>query len=360
MAEENKDQERTEEATPKKREKAREEGRVAKSRELASVAVLGASLLYFYFGASGLITRITDMMKAHFIRAGSMTLTIDSIQPFAVDMVFQTFVILAPFLVMIIVASLAANLLQVGFTFSAKSIAPKFSKIDPLKGFKRMFSLQSLAELVKSILKIAIITIVAWLTVRSEIASTLPLMAHEVGDIMIYISKVSFRILSMTCWVLVALAMMDYAYQKWEHERSLKMTKQEIRDENKQTEGDPLIKGRIRRLQRETARKRMMAAVPKADVVITNPQHLAVALSYAPEKMNAPIVVAKGADFLAAKIREIAADHHVPVIENKPVAQLLYRMVQVDHAIPEALYKAVAEILALVYSLRTNGNQNRS
>jgi len=360
MAEEKKDQERTEEATPKRREEAREKGQVAKSRELASVAVLGASLIYFYFGASGLVTRIMDMMKAHFIRAGSMTLTIDAMQPFALDMVVQSFVILAPFLVMIVVASLAANLLQVGFIFSAKSIAPKFSKIDPLKGFERMFSLRSLAELVKSVLKIVIITTVAWLTVRSEIASTLPLMDQDVSVILIYISGVSFKILSMTCWVLVALAVLDYAYQKWEFERSLKMTKQEIRDENKMTEGDPLIKGRIRRLQREMARKRMMASVPKADVVITNPQHLAVALHYAPDKMDAPVVVAKGADFLAAKIREIASAHHIPVIENKPLAQLLYRMVQVDHAIPEALYKAVAEILALVYSLRTNDNQRRS
>jgi flagellar biosynthetic protein FlhB len=355
MAEEKNDQERSEEATPKKREKAREEGQVAKSRELASVAVLGASLLYFYFGASGLMTRIMDMMKSHFVRSGSTKLTIDSIQPLAIDMTLQTFVILAPFLVMIIVASLAANLLQVGFMFTPKALAPKFSKIDPIAGFKRMFSLQSLAELVKSILKIAIITMVAWLTVRSEIMSTLPLMDQEVGDILIYISRVSFKILSTTCWVLVALAILDYAYQKWEHERKLKMTKQEVRDENKQTEGDPLIKGRIRRLQREMARKRMMAAVPKADVVITNPEHLAVALHYAPEKMDAPVVVAKGAGFLAAKIREIAAAHNVPVIENKPVAQVLYRMVQVDHAIPEAMYKAIAEILAHVYSLRKNG-----
>jgi flagellar biosynthetic protein FlhB len=360
MAEENKDQERTEEATPKKREKTREEGQVAKSRELASVAVLGASLLYFYFGASGLITRIMDMMKSHFIRSGSTKLTIDNIQPLAIDTIFQIFVILAPFLVLIIVASLAANLLQVGFMFSPKAIAPKFSKIDPLKGFQRMFSLRSLAELVKSILKIAVITLVAWLTVRSEIASTLPLMDQEVGDILIYISRVSFRILSMTCWVLVALAILDYAYQKWEHERSIKMSKQEVRDENKQTEGDPLIKGRIRRMQRENARKRMMAAVPKADVIITNPEHLAVALQYAPENMEAPVVIAKGANFLAAKIREIAQAHNVPIIENKPLAQVLYKMVEVDHAIPEAMYKAVAEILALVYSSRTNGNHSRS
>jgi flagellar biosynthetic protein FlhB len=270
-------------------------------------------------------------------------------------MILQTFIILAPFLILVIVASLSANLLQVGFLFSTKAIAPKLSKIDPLKGFGRMFSLRSLTELIKSVLKIVVITTVAWLTVRSEIASTLPLMDQEVGEILVYISRVSFRILAMTCWVLAALAVLDYAYQKWEHERNLKMSRQEVRDENKQTEGDPLIKGRIRRLQREMARKRMMAAVPKADVVITNPQHLAVALQYTPENMKAPVVVAKGADLLAAKIREIAAAHHIPIIENKPVAQLLCKMVQVDRAIPEILYKAVAEILAQVYSLRNNG-----
>ena len=355
MAEENKDQERSEEATPKRREEAREKGQVAKSRELASVAVLGASLIYFYFGASGMITRIMEMMKSHFIRAGSMILTIDSIQSFAIDIVLQTFVILAPFLIMIVVASLAANILQVGFLFSSDAIAPKFSKIDPLKGFKRMFSLQSLMELVKSIMKITIIATVAWLTVRGELASTLPLMDQEIGAILIHIGKISFKILSMTCWVLVALAILDYAYQKWEHERSLKMSRQEIRDENKQMEGDPLIKGRIKRLQRDNARKRMMAAVPKADVIITNPEHLAVALLYESEGMSAPVVVAKGADFLAAKIREIAAAHHIPVVENKPVAQALYKTVQVNQIIPEAMYKAVAEILALVYSLRRNG-----
>jgi flagellar biosynthetic protein FlhB len=355
MAEENKDQERTEEPTSKKREKAREEGQVAKSRELASVAVLGASLIYFYFGASGLITRIMDMMKSHFSTAGSTPLTIDNIQSLAIDMTFQTFVILFPFIVLVVIASLASNLLQVGFMFSAKAIAPKLSKIDPLKGFTRMFSMRSMTELVKSVLKIIIITTVAWLTVRSEIASTLPLMDQEAGEILVYISEVSFKILSTTCWVLLALAILDYAYQKWEHERNLKMTKQEVRDENKQTDGDPLIKGRIRRLQREMARKRMMAAVPKADVVITNPEHLAVALQYTPKNMEAPVVVAKGADLLAVKIREIAAAHHIPVIENKPVAQLLYKMVQVDQAIPETLYKAVAEILAQVYSLRKNG-----
>jgi flagellar biosynthesis protein FlhB len=302
-----------------------------------------------------MITRIMDMMKSHFIRSGSTILSINGIQSFAIDIIFQTFMIIAPFLLMIVVASLAANVLQVGFLFSSEAIAPKFSKIDPLKGFDRMFSLQSLMELVKSVLKITIIATVAWFTVRGELASTLPLMDQEVSTILIYIGRVSFKILSMTCWVLVALAILDYAYQKWEHERSLKMSRQEIRDENKQTEGDPLIKGRIKRMQRDNARKRMMAAVPKADVIITNPEHLAIALRYEADGMDAPMVIAKGADFLAMKIREIAKAHHVPVIENKPVAQALYKMVHVDQVIPEAMYKAVAEILALVYALKKNG-----
>lgn len=354
MAEGNKDQERTEEPTPKKREKSREEGQVAKSRELSSVAVLGVSLIYFYFASSVLVTHIMDMMKTHMARAGSTTLMIENIQALAIDMILQTVAILAPFLILLIIASLAANLLQVGFMYSPKSIAPKLSKIDPVKGFQRMFSLRSLTELVKSVLKIAIIAVVAWLTVRSEIDAMLPLMDREAEEILIYISRVSFRILTMTCWVLVALAVLDYAYQKWEFERNLKMTRQEVRDENKQTEGDPLIKGRIRRLQREMARRRMMAAVPKADVIITNPEHLAVALQYAPESMSAPVVVAKGAGLLASKIREIAAKHGVPVVENKPVAQLLYKTVQINQNIPEALYKAVAEILAQVYALKRN------
>jgi flagellar biosynthetic protein FlhB len=181
---------------------------------------------------------------------------------------------------------------------------------------------------------------------------TLPLVELNVYDILSFLGKVSFKILYITCWVLVILAILDYLYQKWEHERSLKMSLQEIKEENRQTEGDPLIKGRIKRLQREIARKRMMSAVPKADVIITNPTHLAVAIRYQPETMNAPCVIAKGAGFIAERIKEIARKSGVPIIENKAVAQVLYKMVPVEQAIPINLYKAIAEILAYVYSLK--------
>jgi flagellar biosynthetic protein FlhB len=180
----------------------------------------------------------------------------------------------------------------------------------------------------------------------------IPLMDESLGGILLYTGRISFKILITTCWILIVLAILDYLYQRWEFEKGLRMSHQEVKDEYKQTEGNPVIKSRIRRIQREAARKRMMANVPKADVVITNPTHLAVAIRYDPEKMYAPTVVAKGAGFVAESIREIAAAHGVPVIENKPVAQLLYKTIDVDQAIPEDLYRAVAEILAYVYGLK--------
>jgi flagellar biosynthetic protein FlhB len=354
MAEET-DQEKTEKATSKRRQDAREKGQVAKSRELASVAVLGACLVYFYFGASAIATRLMELMRTSFHKAGQMTISIDTIQPLLTDLLFQTFALLAPFLLVAIIAGLMINILQVGILFSAEAITPKFSKIDPFKGLQRLFSLRSMVELVKSILKIAIVGFVAYLTISSESHKLLPLVDLSVSDILRYMGEVSFKILSSTCWVLVILAVLDYGYQKWEHEKSLKMSIKEIKEENRQSEGDPLIKGRIKRLQREMARKRMMAAVPKADVVITNPTHLAVAIRYEPETMNAPCVIAKGADFLAEKIKEIARASGVPIVENKLVAQVLYKMTAVEQAVPENLYKAIAEILAHIYSLKQKG-----
>jgi flagellar biosynthetic protein FlhB len=354
MAEEN-DQEKTEQATSKRREDAREKGQVTKSRELASVAVLGACLVYFYFGASDLANQLMTLMKTSFRKSGQTTVSIDTIQPLLTDLCYQAFALLAPFLLVTMIAGLMINILQVGVLFSAEPITPKYSKIDPVKGLKRLFSLRSLVELIKNVLKMAIVGFVAYLTISGESHNLLPLVDLGVRDILGYLGKVSFKILYSTCWILVILAILDYAYQKWEHERSLKMSLKEIKEENRQSEGDPLIKGRIKKLQREMARKRMMAAVPKADVVITNPTHFAVAIRYEPETMNAPCVIAKGADFLAEKIKEIARNSGVPVVENKLVAQVLYKMTPVDQAVPENLYKAIAEILAHIYSLKQKG-----
>jgi len=352
MAEQDKDQERTEEATPKRREEAREQGQVAKSRDLASVAILSACLLYFYFGAGSFIHQLMDMMKSSFMQMNSSAVTTENIQSLLFSAFYKTISLMAPFMLTVCIAALSANVMQVGFKISAKAIQPKWSKIDPVKGFIRLFSLQSLVEFIKSILKMSIVGFVAYLTVKNELPDILPLVNSSVWEILIYIAGTSFRIFMTTCWVLILLALMDYLYQRWEYERSLKMSRQEIKDENKQTEGDPIIKARIRRLQREMAKKRMMANVPKADVIITNPTHLAVALQYEQEHMIAPTVVAKGSGFVAEKIKEIAKESSVPIVENKPLAQVLYKMVDVAGTIPDSVYKAVAEILAYVYSLK--------
>lgn len=346
------DQEKTEQATQKRQEEAREKGQVAKSRELPSVAVLVAGLVYFWFGAPGMVRDMMNMMKKTFIAAGVMTINIHTIQSVMIGFFYELFIITAPILGVVTLASLLSSLLQTGFLVSPEAVLPKLSKIDPLKGLQRMFSLQSFVELIKNILKMSVIGLVAWLTIQQEMENIPPLMNQDVYAIIAYVGKVSFKIILSTCWVLIVLAFMDFIYQKWEHAKSIRMTKQEIKEENKQVEGNPLIKGRIRRLQREIARKRMMAAVPKADVVITNPTHFAVALKYDQGSMGAPVVVAKGADLVAAKIKEIARKHQVPIVENKAVARLLFTMTDIDEAIPEKMYRLVAEILAHVYRLK--------
>lgn len=352
MAEGDKDQEKTEQATPKRKEDARERGQVAHSREVASVAILSACLIYFYFNTTGMLEKIKELMVSTFRDAGQIIITRDNIQSLIAGFVFKGFLLLFPLLLTVVITGLLANIIQVGLVFSVESLEPKLSKIDPLKGFQRLFSLKSVVELFKNILKICIVGYVAYVTVHGELKGILPLMDQSAGEILAYLGRISFKIIFTTCWVLIIMAVMDYVYQRWEYERSLKMSRQEIKDEYKHSEGDPIVKARIKRLQREMARKRMMASVPKADVVITNPTHVAVALRYDQSSMIAPVVVAKGAGFVAEKIKEIAKASNVPVVENKPMARVLYKMVDVNKVIPENLYRAVAEILAYVYGLK--------
>jgi flagellar biosynthetic protein FlhB len=352
MADIDKDQERTEQASPKRREEARNKGQVAKSPEVASAAILLACTIFFYFGSGGMVERLMDLTSWTLRQSGTTVVSLNTINALIWGWTWKLFLVMAPLLLTVVIAGLLANYIQIGFIFSTETLAPKFEKIDPIKGFQRLFALRSLVELVKSLLKMAIVTVVVWFTLKDELQNMIPLMDESLGAILLYTGRISFKILITTCWILIVLAILDYLYQRWEFEKGLRMSHQEVKDEYKQTEGNPVIKSRIRRIQREAARKRMMANVPKADVVITNPTHLAVAIRYDPEKMYAPTVVAKGAGFVAESIREIAAAHGVPVIENKPVAQLLYKTIDVDQAIPEDLYRAVAEILAYVYGLK--------
>lgn len=352
MADNEQGQEKTEQATDKRREESRAKGQVAKSREIPSVAVLFACLIYFHFNAAGLLQKIMAMMSSSFRSAGQVVITMDSAPSLLTGYIFKVFFMLLPLLALICVVALAANILQVGMLFSASALEPKLSKLNPLSGLKNLLSLKSAVELIKNIIKMSIVGFVSYQVIGDEIKNCLTLAERSVWGILIYMGKISFKILVTTCWVLVLLALLDYLYQRWEHEKGLRMSRQEIKDEFKNTDGNPTIKARIRRLQREMARKRMMAAVPTADVIITNPTHLAVALKYEQGKQSAPCVVAKGADLVAEKIRAVARASNVPIVEDKPLAQVLYKMVKVEDSIPENLYRSVAEVLAYVYRLR--------
>ncbi len=344
--------ERTEQATPKKREEARRKGQVAKSREIPSVSVLlgGASAL-FLFG-SYLYRHLSDLMIRSFREIDARSFSFETVQILNGELIQSFLLILAPVLITVMVLSMASHYVQSGALMSPEAVKWDLSKINPLTGLKRLFSKQSIAELFKSIFKFGIIGWVAYLTIKKELLGLILLVDQSPEDILRYVRSISWDLLLRTGLLMAVLAGLDYLFQRWTFERTLRMTKQEVKEEYKQTEGDPMVKSRLRSLQRQIARRRMMAEVPKADVIITNPTHLAIALFYQMKKMEAPKVVAKGSGFIAEKIVEIARTHHIPVIENKPLAQLLYKTVEVGQLIPSQFYQAVADILAYVYRLK--------
>lgn len=346
-------QEKTEKATPKKKEEARKKGQVAISREISSAMVLLAALGFFYFAGSWMFWHLADLVTRVFQNIGTLRFnTINEVSVFSLEIMSRLLAILAPLLLPLAILGLAANILQVGFKMSTEAIAPKMSKLNPISGMKRFVSLKALVELAKSIVKLLIIGSIAYLLVKSDMAA-FPLLIHqEVGQILVFVARVSLKISFFVCLALVILAVLDFLYQRWQHEKDLKMTKQEVKDEQKQTFGDPKVKSRIRSMQLEMARRRMMEAVPEADVVITNPTHLAIAIKFDAEEMIAPLVLAKGAGHVAQRIKEIATEHQVPLVEDKPLAQALFKMVELGDYIPAELYRAVAEVLAYVYRLK--------
>jgi len=346
------DQEKTERPTGKRRQEARDKGRVAKSREVSTYLVLIGGLAVLHFAGSHMVTEMALFMKTTVLQAASLRIEAADVAPLLGRILIVLVKVLAPLLLVVFVAAMVGNLIQVGFLFTSEPIMPKLSKLNPIQGFKRLISLRSLTEIVKFVAKLALVGVVVYTAIRKELPFIMPLADQSIQAIGSYICTTIFRIMLRSSWVLLALAILDYAYQRWEHEKNLKMTRQEVKEEFKQTEGDPLVKSRIRRVQREWARRRMMEAVPKADVVITNPVHLAIAIAYKQEGMAAPEVLAKGAAAVAERIREIARSHGIPIVENKPLARALFRQVDVGRQIPAALYKAVAEVLAYVYRLK--------
>ncbi len=353
MAEEDKEQ-RTEDASSKRQKDAEEKGQFAISKEVNSSFVLLGSLLVFVFMGGQIFQDVMEMWRNFLTEIGSIHLTEANTFIIFQNISKGTVVILAPLMLGISVAGVLANLLQTqGFRFSLKPLEPKFSKLNPMKGMGRLFSKNSLMELFKSITKIAIIGFIAYQTVKSEFSNIPLLMDMEVGQSAVYMGEVSMKIMWHTLWAMITLSLIDYAFQRYTYFEGMKMTKQELKEERKETEGDPLVKARIRNIQAQLSRKRMMAEVPEAEVVITNPIHYAIALKYDRGSMAAPVVSAKGANHLAQKIKDIAREHGVPVVENKPLAQALYKLVDIGGVIPQTLFRAVAEVLAYVYRLKS-------
>jgi flagellar biosynthesis protein FlhB len=345
-------QDKTEQATPKKKEDARKKGQVARSKEVSSIAILAAGTIYMVFNAGRLTDKLGETIKQTFGSIPSIVSGDLGLEVYTTQIIQNFLVMILPILIILFIVSLAANILQTGFILSVEPLTPDMSKIDPIKGMGRIVSKRTLAELLKSIFKIIIVGWAVFSTLKNDYTLLLPLMYQENIEILAMLGRISLKVITRACYVIFVLAVLDYVYQRWEFEHNLKMTKQEVKDENKQSEGDPLIKSRIRSIQREMARRRMMKEVPKADVIITNPTHYAIALSYKPdEKMAAPKIIAKGADRIALKIKEIAAKHGIPMVENKPLAQNLYKL-DLGQEVPAKFYQAVAEILAYVYGLR--------
>lgn len=353
VAESESGQERTEEATAKRQEKAREEGQIARSRELNTTFILLAGSVGLMIYGPGLIEALRNQMRFSFTFSRAAAFDPQVAGAYFLDSLLVVGVALLPLLVLLTLAALAGPVALGGWLFSSSGLVPKFSRINPLSGLKRMFSVTALVELVKSILKFSVLAGLAWLLISTMEQHMLGLGMQPIEAAVSDSLRMTIRaVLGVSCGMILVAAI-DVPYQLFEHSRKLKMTKQEVKEEMKDSEGKPEVKGRIRQLQREMARRRMMEAVPTADVVVTNPEHFSVALRYDATKAGAPVVVAKGADQVALKIREIANAHGVAILPAPALARAIYYTTEVEQEIPGGLYLAVAQVLAYVFQLKT-------
>lgn len=344
--------EKTEDASSRKLEKAREEGQVAKSQEVPAVFVLLGGILSLYVFSMFTYEAFVSVSRYNFVFEKIPEITKTQIVELLAVSLREMFFACLPAFLAVFVMALISNFAQVGFAVSWKAMEPKISKLNPISGFKEKFSSRALVEFVKSLLKIGIISVVVYLSISGDISRIARLYDRTPGSILVFILDALFWIFLKVCLIMLIVAVIDYTYQKWKFLEDQRMTKKEVKDENKQTEGDPQVKSRIKQLQTEAARKRMMAEVPEADVVVTNPTHLAVALKYDSVSMDAPGVVAKGAGPVAENIRWIASENDIPVVEDKPLARNLYSQVDIGDEVPSEFYQAVAELLAYVYKLK--------
>jgi len=346
-------EEKTEKPTPKKRLDVRKKGEVAKSRELPSVAVLMSGILTMAVLAPFMNTQMRMVMERALYEFPTSDLGLADVVNLCHEFSLTFLFILGPIMAAVFIAAILSNIMQVGFLLSGESIKPKLSKLNPLKGFARLFSIQSLMEFVKSMAKLLIVGLVSYFAIKGELDRIPSLMDMELQAILAYILVTTLKITIICALAMVVLVIADYAFQKWQFEKRIKMTKKEVKDEMKTSEGDPQVKSRIKSIQMEMSRKRMMQDVPKADVVVTNPTHFAVAIKYDSAVMGAPQILAKGAGEVARRIKALAKEHHIPVVENKELARNLFVAVDIGQEIPVDLYQAVAEVLAYIYKLKS-------
>ena len=352
MAESESGADKSEEPTGKRLEESRKKGQIARSKELNTVAVtLTGTIALILFGAY-MGNVLMDIMRGNFSLPREVLMSERSMALYLLASGKEALLAMQPFLIALLIASIVGPIALGGWLFSTEALQPKASRMNPLAGLKRMFSVQALVELLKALAKFLVILAVALVVLSVDQDDLLAIANEPIEPAILHSLKVvGWSAFWLSCG-LILIAAVDAPFQLWSHKQKLKMTKQEVRDEYKDTEGKPEVKGRIRQLQREMAERRMMQAVPQADVVITNPTHFAVALKYDPEKGGAPLLLAKGGDFLALKIREIAQEHKVMVLESPGLARAVYYSTELDQEIPAGLYLAVAQVLAYVYQLR--------
>lgn len=346
--------EKTEKATSKKREDSRKKGQVRQSKELtAGILLLTMFVILKSFGPY-MLSELEGFMKSFYLKNTNYEdlFNINELTLLFLDVIIVFLKVTAPIFITAIIVAVTVQYAQVGNLFTVEAIQFKLEKLNPLNGFKRMFSIRSLAELVKSLLKIFLIGLTGYLYVKNEVVTINKLMDLSILQSSAYIFNMSMDLAIRMCVVVLVLGILDFLYQTWQYEKDLRMTKQEVKEEHKQQEGNPQIKSKIRSKMREASLRRMMQEIPKADVVITNPTHFAAVIKYDPSKSDAPMLVAKGQDYIALRIREIAKEHKVEIVENKPLARALYSNVEIGQSIPPDLYQAVAEVLAYVYSLK--------
>lgn len=343
--------EKSEQATDARREEFRKQGNVAHSKELASAILLLAAAGGMYAMGRFFFKNFYELFVYSFgpdmvqtIREGNFS------EAFRMNGE-KCFILIAPVMGIAGLLGAASSIAQIGFLQVEDALSPKIEKLSPMEGFKRIFSMRALVEAFKSILKMGAIGIVLYFLLRSEVAQIPYMLSYSLEEIIQYMGKVVVKLLGGVGGLMFIIAAADYFYQRWDLEKKMMMTKQEVKEEHKSREGDPMIKNRIRRIQREMASKRMMADVPKADVIITNPTHIAVCIKYS-DNLPAPQLIAMGADNVAEKIKELAREHNIPIVENKPLARTIFKTMKIGQVIPRELFVAVAEVLSYVYRLR--------